>query len=684
MIFLNPSVLFGLLAASIPVLIHFLNLRKIKKVEFSSLAFLKEIENTKIRRVKFKQWLLLLLRILIILFLVFAIARPTIKSVSLAGAGSSVQTTAVFILDDSYSMSAVSSKGSFFNQSKSIIKNLQKEFNQNDDVNILTTSKIEEKFGFAELDQMGISDIKGNFWKALDEAFGIFRESQNFNKELYILSDNQFSLKDSDSLNISGIENLKVYSFNLFEEVGSNLTIENLELENQILERGKPIEFKAEIKNNSISEQAESVVSLYINGKRKAQNRVELDPKQRQTFKFETILESTGLHEVVLEIDDDEILQDNKFYTVFNVPKEISVLIFADNPDEINFLELALGKNSGVTNINYEIRPTSYLQSINLNKYDAVVSVVLKNIDNSQLMNFVKNGGGLFLIPSENVKLEDFRRFCKNFGFVIESKINLNRTDSPLEFDEFNLEHPIFRNLFAESENVKVNSPDIINCFEVKKSVSTTSIIDLINGSEYLAENKIEKGKTVLLSGSANLKSSDFPLKGLFAPLMNKIIYYVSNSNNNTESYKTGDEIYFSMENAGTGRLKVVEPDNSENFLGETTLKNNLIKYKNTENPGIYYLKRNDKIIDFTSVNIDPDESKKFENTTKELKSKFKSYEKVNFYELEPDGSYIKLLKEARFGSELWRYFIIAALITALFEMLIAKSSKKDLIDISN
>ena len=43
MVFLNPTILFGLLAASIPVLIHMLNLRKLKKVEFSTLSFLKGI-----------------------------------------------------------------------------------------------------------------------------------------------------------------------------------------------------------------------------------------------------------------------------------------------------------------------------------------------------------------------------------------------------------------------------------------------------------------------------------------------------------------------------------------------------------------------------------------------------------------------------------------------------------------
>ena len=99
MIFLNPAVLFGLLATSIPVIIHLINLRKLNRVEFSTLAFLKELQKTKIKKVKLKQWILLALRILIIIFLVSSFARPTIESVSLAGVSSSAKTSSVIILD---------------------------------------------------------------------------------------------------------------------------------------------------------------------------------------------------------------------------------------------------------------------------------------------------------------------------------------------------------------------------------------------------------------------------------------------------------------------------------------------------------------------------------------------------------------------------------------------------------
>ncbi|MCB9249786.1 MAG: BatA domain-containing protein [Ignavibacteriales bacterium] len=123
MVFLNPAILLGLLAASIPIIIHLLNFRKLKKVEFSTLSFLKELQKSKIKNIKIKQWLLLLIRTLIIIFfLVLAFARPTLESVNFIGSTGSAKSSVVFILDNSFSMSYVNDKGSIFNQSKKSYK----------------------------------------------------------------------------------------------------------------------------------------------------------------------------------------------------------------------------------------------------------------------------------------------------------------------------------------------------------------------------------------------------------------------------------------------------------------------------------------------------------------------------------------------------------------------------------
>ena len=177
MTFLNPAFLFGLLAASIPVLIHLFNLRKLKKVEFSTLIFLKELQKNKIRKVKLKQWLLLLLRTLIILFLVFGFARPTLKSMFI-GNSSTAKTTAVFILDDTFSMSVVDAKGSYLNQEKEIALRLLSQLQDGDEVALILASDFNKPAlvttDFSQfkksIEPVSISNISGYLQTALIKA----------------------------------------------------------------------------------------------------------------------------------------------------------------------------------------------------------------------------------------------------------------------------------------------------------------------------------------------------------------------------------------------------------------------------------------------------------------------------------------------------------------------------------
>src|SRR5258708_9095468 len=100
MTFLNPLLLFGLAAVAIPVILHLLNLRKLRTIEFSTLTFLKELQQTKIRRLKLRQLLLLLIRTLLIVCIILAFARPTLRGTILGSIRSHAKSTLGFILHD--------------------------------------------------------------------------------------------------------------------------------------------------------------------------------------------------------------------------------------------------------------------------------------------------------------------------------------------------------------------------------------------------------------------------------------------------------------------------------------------------------------------------------------------------------------------------------------------------------
>ncbi|MEX0602692.1 MAG: BatA domain-containing protein, partial [Bacteroidota bacterium] len=142
MTFLNPLVLLGLAAAAIPILLHLFNLRKLRTIEFSTLSFIKELQRTKIRRLKIRQLLLMILRTLIIVLLVFSFSRPTLKGTVGGGVGSRAKTTAVLILDDSQSMTAANEQGEFLRQAREACFDVLNLLSESDEVVLLRLSDV--------------------------------------------------------------------------------------------------------------------------------------------------------------------------------------------------------------------------------------------------------------------------------------------------------------------------------------------------------------------------------------------------------------------------------------------------------------------------------------------------------------------------------------------------------------
>jgi hypothetical protein len=142
MTFLNPFVLFGLAAAGIPILLHLLNLRRLKTIEFSTLSFLKELQKTSIRRVKIRQWLLLALRTLLVALLVMAFSRPTLKGTLAGGVAERAKTSAAILLDDSPSMTNVSDHRQLFAQAQAAALHVLEAMSEGDEAYFLPHAEL--------------------------------------------------------------------------------------------------------------------------------------------------------------------------------------------------------------------------------------------------------------------------------------------------------------------------------------------------------------------------------------------------------------------------------------------------------------------------------------------------------------------------------------------------------------
>lgn len=693
MIFLNPAILFGLFAASIPVIIHLFNLRKLKKIEFSTLAFLKELQKNKIRKIKLKQWILLALRVLIILFIVMAFARPTLKSFQIGGTTSAAKTTAIFILDDTFSMSVVDQKGSYFNQGKEIINKVVSQLQEGDEVGLILVSnpKKENKLtsNLSEFlkttDQLDLNYTSGDINSALVKSAQLISESKNFNKEIYVLSDFQkdkiINKNITNDLSELLNESVKLYSFDLSDKDVFNLSVDDLKINNQIFEKDKPVSFSITVTNNSNQDVNSAVVSLFLDNERAAQKSFDVKAGQSTNVEIEAVPKSTGFIDVTAEIETDEIEQDNKRFASLFIPEKISVGLFAENNNDLSFVDLAL-QTTGETKYLIERKNINQLSSQQLNKYQTIIFSANSLISGIELIkNYIQNGGGLFLFPSSVPDQSTLNQFYSQLGLGVNSSFvgKVNSNDLKIKFDKTDFNHPIFQNVFQNDEKKKYESPEI-NAY-YKNSSAGNQIISLVDGSSFLSEIRFGKGKILVFNCAPVLTWSDFPIKSIFAPLMNKSVAYLSSKERDQNIFIAGEEVNINLRNQNSSQIKIVKPDKSEEFINlNENSSRDYLAYSNTNVAGNYKFYSGDKLIDNISINTDPAESKTnyadendFENYLKEIKFD------GNYVPIDKESNITEKILQARFGSELWRYFLLVAIILALIEMTIARNTKKDL-----
>jgi hypothetical protein len=101
---LAPAFLAGLLAVSVPVVIHMIHRERRETLAFPSLMFLRKIPYRSVRRQKIRHVLLLIVRCLAIAIVVAAFARPFFEKPLVAATATNDSRELVILLDRSYSM----------------------------------------------------------------------------------------------------------------------------------------------------------------------------------------------------------------------------------------------------------------------------------------------------------------------------------------------------------------------------------------------------------------------------------------------------------------------------------------------------------------------------------------------------------------------------------------------------
>ncbi|MDP5170766.1 MAG: BatA domain-containing protein [Bacteroidia bacterium] len=678
MTFLNPAALWGLLALSVPIIVHFFNLQRPRLVLFSNVAFVKEVKRTVVRRVNFQRWLLLLLRLLGLSALVLMFANPVLVDSGkqlLQGARS-----VVVVIDNSESMKSSNERGEYLRQAISLTRNLVKAYGQEDEFLVTGNSNLALQSGFSGKDEtldliesISINQNTRSLPEILSVSESLFERATGSVKELYVISDFQKSTMLTDSLQtMISDSSLRITFIPISTRQPANVFVADHGISSKILEADQPLTLTLTLVNDGPTPVKDLNVRVLLEGKVAAISSQSLDAGEKKPVELTFTPGQSGWLNGYIEIDDRPIDFDNKRYFSFYVPaKEPILLIESASSSNVKLLYQDIFKQ-----FETKIISDRSLASVNFADYRGIVWTGLEKISSGladQLIRFMDAGGSIMIFPGDKINVEEWNQFLKQIGYG--SIASPQTADEGLLARSFDLDHPVFQGVFSGKS--KRAEPDPIRVFSyyplsLSGNVAQNKIIQMENQFPLLTESNHGKGHLFLFSVFPGGKSTDLQVKTLFPPLLYRITQLMNQSGDVSLDQEIGSFtpllVKASVQERIDLRNEAGEIFTPERYDGNEETR--LIFDNMALVAGNYDVIQEDKQLLSLSFNVADQESMLAfgsEDDLKELVTEYGLEDQVTI--LEPSVEVLTdKVQVDREGWSLWRWFLIIGILCLLIE----------------
>ena len=703
MSFLNPIFLFALLTVAVPLLIYLLNIRKPKKIRFSTLAFFDSLKTTALKRIKIKRWLLLAIRCCIILVMVLAASRPFLPPEIGWGFGNEPKVVAI-IIDNGPKMDQITRDGPYIEQATRIAETLIDMLDGDDRVTLDVTHGIglntpllagrSARSLLGSVETVNAGNYADN--RIIEVANRLIQESEP-NKMIYFITEAGVSMENKfDALSGEDFENVFLQIVKIGGSDSVNLGFERVELESSGGEQSGLQQLRVVVKNFGNRPLGNTFISLLMDEELISQRTFSTEAGSTAEFVFEIPPSEKRFSEVELMIEGDDLVFDNRYYVSIKSPAVRNILVLHEAVAAgqsvrsylIPMLEVA---SEAETRFQIHFNQINRIQISDLYEYDAVVLDAISSIPDylrQSLLDQVQNGLGLLLIPSATGNLNNYNRMISFAGSSGYSNITgsygsfvpVDRMAVPSEG------HPILDGLFDKSddEELRLNLPELFYFFEITPSSRATdySILNTRTGQPLMMESRIGNGSIIFSAIGTDPGWSNFPIKPFFAPFFFRTIDYLAKGEpSSINNHYLGSEFrYISGDN-----VEYIELDkDGESILPEVrqTLSGTELSYVGVEwKPGWLRLKASDGEILF-GVNQSTMESNLSTLETGVLVDIVEgSFQRVRAVESGEDrGQFTDDLELASFGKEIWYWFVLIAIILLLLESFVSRSFKAETI----
>lgn len=685
--FLNATALFAAAAALIPLIIHLFSRRRVKIVEFSSLKHLKAMQRRQVRRLKVRQIILLILRMLIILAVVLAFARPTSQS-GMVGAHATV--SAVVLFDNSASMNRYVADGNLFDLAKTRAEELLASFGQSDEVMMVPLSQtdgetVAPSFGSAAAAKQRLASINPGYGEAdlqsaLEGTVSRLASAKNVNKEIFVISDRQrHTLPDRTMLDSAEV---KLYFVDLPIEKVENCGVTGVDFGGQLIQPGLEFNLTASLKNYGDASRTDLLASLFLDGKRVSQTEAQIASNGESTVRFSHTVSGTGFHAGYVELSDDKFLADNRYYFSFQIPDRFNLLIVSGD-ESSRFIELALMPSSQLSQA-WSIKTVTpeLLSGVDFSEYDVIVLAGAPRIEPGyidRIRAFLQSGRALFITYGGNTDINSFNAAWSSVtGVTLTAPVLQQFTRAGFfTLQSIDLQHPVF-SVFG-LDGTKPPEIKFYTLPTVTVSREARALMMFSGDRPALLENRYGDGKVLTFAAPIAPQYTDLPGHAFFVPMISRIAEYLAA---NLSSLDTrlfiGTPISRAMPTNGSLEysLNLLTPDSLEYILPPEESQGSLVvRARPVEKPGIYSINYLGREVDRFAANLKPEEADLASVDPDQFATALGARE---FKQLEQGEPIASSLSQLRFGRELWHLFAWAAVILLAAEMILARGAEPE------
>lgn len=521
MIFANPAFLWGLLAVAIPIAVHLFNFRRYRKVYFSNVDRLGELQTESRRRSSVRQWLVLAMRVLAIVFLVLAFAQPVVGTPE--GGARSGQTVVSIYLDNTFSMESASTQGSLMDQACRKAREIAATYGVGDRYQLLTADLdggsmrwLSRDELYEALDALRPAAVSPMLSDAVRRQLDFMRQSGAPNRHAYVISDFQRSAADLPAL---PHDSLAAVTLVPLVAVGAdNVFVDTLRLDAPAYFTGGSVSVDVRVRNSGDRDVEKVPVRLYVDGRERALATVDIAAGASADVSLKFSLDREGWVDGRVVIDDYPITFDDSYGFTFHVGNRIAVLeVDGHGPNES--LDRLFGADSAV-----DLRHVQHIPA-SLDGENVVLLNEPSDLSDGEaqlLASWVSEGGSLVVVLPQ----ESCPKRVSDLLASVQAPLPERWTVRGVRATTLDYASVLYRGVFNGRDD-DMELPSVQGHYTLSTGAAVRqSVITLADGTDLLCVTPCGAGRVYLFSTPLRQEWTDFTAQALFVPTFYNIALY--------------------------------------------------------------------------------------------------------------------------------------------------------------